>query len=117
MHATGKAMALAAVIAVVVVCGCVSTPKPELTAGILPAEISATAGDEFSWRGHSYSVDRMADTIRSAKYTDGITSVVLLYDAEATVQDIIDVALIARAAGLPGFYLQDGKLSAINVSR
>ena len=114
MNAIGKALILASAIAA---CGCASTQQAEPTAGLLPAEISAAPGDEFSWRGRNFSVDRMGDTIRSARHSDGITSVVLLYDAEATVQDIIDVALIARAAGLPAFYQQGGKLNAIEVSR
>lgn len=59
----------------------------------------------------------MSDAIRAAKNSEGVTSVVLLYDQEATVQDIIDVALIARGASLPAFYQQDGKLNQIDVSR
>ena len=59
----------------------------------------------------------MGDAIRAAKHSEGVTSVVLLYDQEATVQDIIDVALIARAANLPAFYQQGDKLNHIEVSR
>ena len=97
--------------------GCASVAQPEPTAGELPAEISAAPGDEFTWRGRNYSVDRMGDAIRAAKHSEGVTSVVLLYDQEATVQDIIDVALIARAASLPAFYQQEGKINHIEVSR
>jgi hypothetical protein len=101
----------------IVAAGCASVDRPEPIAGEVPAEISAVAGDEFSWRGRKYSIDRMGDAIRAAKHSEGVTSVVLLYDQEATVQDIIDVALIARAASLPAFYQQDGKLNHIEVSR
>jgi len=97
--------------------GCASVERPEPVPGELPAEISAAPGDEFTWRGSNYSIDRMGDAIRAAKHSDGVTSVVLVYDQEATVQDIIDVALIARAASLPAFYQQDGKLNHIEVSR
>jgi len=90
--------------------GCASVDRPELAAGALPAEISAA-------RGHTYSVDRMGDAIRAAKQSEGVTSVVLLTDQQSTVQDIIDVALVAQAASLPAFYRKDGKLSRIEVSR
>jgi hypothetical protein len=110
-----KKSLLAAMIAATTGCASVEPSKPD--AGVLPAEISAAPGDEFTWRGRSYSIDRMGDVIRAAKHSEGVTSVVLLYDQEATVQDIIDVALIARAASLPAFYKQDGKLNHIEVSR
>jgi hypothetical protein len=101
----------------VVATGCASSARPEPTGGELPAEISAAPGGEFTWRGRNYSVDGMADAIRAAKHSEGVTSVVLLYDREATVQDIIDVALIAREASLPAFYEQGGQLNHIEVSR
>lgn len=97
--------------------GCSSAPKVEPTAGNRPAVISAAPGDEFVWRGHRYDPDRMASAIRAAKTSEGITSVVLAYDQEATVQDIIDTAMIARGARLPAFYEQYGKLNHIEVSR
>ena len=112
--AIGKALLLATL---AVLGGCSSVSRLESTAGQLPAEISAAPGDEFVWRGRSYSVDRMGDAIRAAKRSEGVTSVVLLYDQEATIQDIIDVALIARAASLPAFYRQGDKLNHIEVSR
>jgi hypothetical protein len=59
----------------------------------------------------------MADAIQAAKHAEGITSVILSYDQEATVQDIVDVAMIARAASLPAFYRQGDKLNHIEVSR
>ncbi|MBZ4039311.1 hypothetical protein [Novilysobacter selenitireducens] len=114
MGATSKALL---VVTLALVGGCASISRLEPTAGLVPAEIAASPGDEFSWHGRSYSVDRMGDAIRAAKQSEGITSVVLLYDAEATVQDIIDVALIARAAGLPAFYRQGDELKHIEVSR
>ncbi|WP_147298589.1 hypothetical protein [Lysobacter soli] len=96
---------------------CASVPKPATYAGDVPAEISAMPGDEFSWRGRNYTPDRMGDAIRAAKASEGVTSVVLLYGDDATVQDIVDVAIIARAAGLPAFYKQGDKLNPITVSR
>jgi biopolymer transport protein ExbD len=114
MHAVGMALIL---VAAMLTSGCASAPQAEPVAGSSPAEISAAPGDEFFWRGRNYSLDRMGDAIRAAKHAEGITSVVLQYDSEATVQDIIDVALIARAAGLPAFYQQGGKLNHIEVSR
>ncbi|MBJ7575490.1 hypothetical protein [Luteimonas sp. MC1828] len=103
--------------ALVLATACASVARSEPVAGELPAEISAALGGEFIWRGRTYTVDRMGDAIRAAKHSEGITSVVLLYDQETTVQDIIDVALISRAASLPAFYQQDGKLNHIEVNR
>ncbi|MGY0613417.1 hypothetical protein [Luteimonas sp. A501] len=113
MGAVQKALLAGLVLAT----GCASVARSEPVAGEFPAEISAAPGEEFTWRGRNYSVDRMGDAIRAAKHSEGITSVVLLYDQEATVQDIIDVALISRAASLPAFYQQEGKLNRIEVSR
>jgi hypothetical protein len=108
-------MVIVAVSAVLAACAVV--PKTDTHAGEVPAEISAMPGDEFSWRGQTYTPDRMGDAIRAAKASEGITSVVLLYGGDATVQDIVDVAIIARAAGLPAFYKQGDKLNAIEISR
>ena len=70
MGAIGKALLLANL---VIFTGCVSVARLEPTAGQLPVEISAAPGDEFVWRGHSYSVDRMGDAIRAAKHSGGKT--------------------------------------------
>lgn len=113
MSAIKKALLAVLVLAT----GCASVTSTEPVAGGFPVEISAASGDEFTWRGRNYSVDRMGDAIRAAKHSEGITSVVLIYDREATVQDIVDVALIARSATLPAFYEQDGKLNYIEVSQ
>ena len=100
-----------------ILAACASVPKVAISAGDVPAEISAMPSDEFSWRGQAYTPERMGDAIRAAKAAEGLTSVVLLYGDDATVQDIVDVAIIARAAGLPAFYKQGDKFNPITVSR
>jgi len=59
----------------------------------------------------------MRDAIRAAKRSEGITSVVLLEDQKSTVKDILDLTLIAGAAGLPAFYRQGDKLVPIKIER
>ena len=115
MRIGGKAACLSIILALL--SGCATIDRSEPTAGLKPAEIEATQSDEFLWRGRNYSVDRMTDALRTAKSAEGITSVILLYGEEATVQDIVDVALVARGAGLPAFYRQGEKLNHITVSR
>jgi hypothetical protein len=83
---------------------------------VIAAEVAATPSDELAWRGHDYSVLELGEAIRSAKLSENIGSVVLLHGESATVEDIVDVAKVAHAAGLPAFYARDGKLNRIEIS-
>lgn len=94
---------------------CASIARAAPVASDRPAEVAPVPEGGFSWQGQVYTVPELGKALRLAKPSESITSVVMLGD-DATVQDVIDIAALSHAAGLPAFYRLNGKRHRIEVS-